>query len=68
MYQLVCDKCHRPIEAGENALQIEYDEAKYEGEKMFLRLSSHQKGEMTLCPKCAQSVFLALSLKDERND
>ena len=65
MYQLICDKCYRAIEAGKDALRIEYEESKYQGGKMFLSLSSHQKGEMTLCPRCAQLVFLALGLKDE---
>ena len=65
MYQLICDKCYRPIKAGEDTLQVEYIEEKYEGGKTFLHISTQRKGNMTLCPRCAQLVFLALSLKDE---
>lgn len=69
MYQLICDKCYQPIQPGKDALRVDYAEAEYKGDKTLLyHLSSnYQKGEMILCPKCAQLVLAALGLKDEED-
>lgn len=68
MYQLICDKCGKRIDANERVLEVCLKEKFYNGNLDYHMANSCLDDSMTLCSYCARQVYEILQLHVDRFD